>query len=81
VGGKTGTAQNPHGNDHAWFICFAPVEAPQVAMAVILENAGHGGTQAAPVAARWLEAYFERAAPVDSSYAGRAGSSGAGGTR
>ncbi len=66
VGGKTGTAQNPHGNDHAWFVCFAPVEAPRVAMAVLLENAGHGGSQAAPVAARWLAAYFEQAARADS---------------
>jgi len=58
VAGKTGTAQNPHGQDHAWFVCFAPEEAPRVALAVILENAGHGGAVAAPVAARWLRAYL-----------------------
>ncbi len=58
VAGKTGTAQNPHGEDHAWFMCFAPAEAPEVAVAVIVENAGHGGSEAAPVARRWLEAYF-----------------------
>ena len=57
VAGKTGTAENPHGVDHAWFVCFAPAAAPRVALAVILENAGHGGAVAAPVAARWLHAY------------------------
>jgi penicillin-binding protein 2 len=58
VAGKTGTTQNPHGEDHAWFMCYAPADAPAVAFAVILENAGHGGAAAAPLAARWLQAYF-----------------------
>ncbi len=58
VAGKTGTAQNSHGEDHAWFVCFAPVENPEVAVAVILENAGHGGSEAAPVAGQWLRAWF-----------------------
>ncbi len=58
VAGKTGTAQNPHGDDHAWFMCFAPVKNPEVAMVVIVENAGHGSSEAAPVARKWLEAYF-----------------------
>jgi penicillin-binding protein 2 len=58
VAGKTGTAQNPHGNDHAWFMCYAPADSPEVALAIILENAGHGGAEAAPVAGRWLHAYF-----------------------
>ena len=58
VGGKTGTAQNPHGNDHALFVCFAPVEAPTVAMAVVAENSGHGGTVCAPIAAQVLKAMF-----------------------
>ena len=58
VAGKTGTAQNPHGDDHAWFMCFAPATDPQVAMAVIVENAGHGGTEAAPIAGAWLATYF-----------------------
>jgi len=58
VAGKTGTAQNPHGDDHAWFMCFAPAPAPEVAVAVVLENAGHGGSEAAPVAGAWLRAYF-----------------------
>ncbi len=58
VAGKTGTAQNPHGEDHAWFMCFAPADEPEVALAVIVENAGHGSTIAAPVAGAWLKAYF-----------------------
>jgi penicillin-binding protein 2 len=58
VAGKTGTAQNPHGDDHAWFIAFAPYENPTIAIAVIVENAGHGGTVAAPMAEKCMEYYF-----------------------
>jgi len=50
VAGKTGTAENPHGKAHAWFVGFAPAEAPQVAVAVLLENAGAGSGSAAPLA-------------------------------
>ncbi|MBU2502636.1 penicillin-binding protein 2 [bacterium] len=63
VAGKTGTAQNPHGEDHAWFMCFAPAGDPEVALAIILENAGHGGSEAAPLAGRWLRTYFDGARP------------------
>ena len=56
VAGKTGTAENPHGPAHAWFIAFAPAVRPSVAVAVLLENAGVGGEVAAPVARRVLEA-------------------------
>ncbi len=62
VAGKTGTAQNPHGDDHALFICYAPAEAPEIAIAVLVENAGHGGSEAAPVAQKVLHAYFHPAA-------------------
>jgi len=55
VAGKTGTAQNPPRPDHAWFIGFAPFDDPQVAIAVIIENAGFGGTAAAPVAGMCFE--------------------------
>jgi len=58
VAGKTGTAQNSHGDDHAWFMCFAPADDPQVAVAVIVENAGHGSREAAPVVGNWLRMYF-----------------------
>jgi peptidoglycan glycosyltransferase len=50
VAGKTGTAENPHGQPHAWFIGFAPADNPVIAVAVIIENGGGGGEVAAPVA-------------------------------
>lgn len=50
VAGKTGTAENPHGAPHAWFIGFAPADNPQIAIAVIVENGGSGGRVAAPIA-------------------------------
>lgn len=56
VAGKTGTAENPHGASHAWFVGYAPAGDPRVAVAVILENTGGGGTFAAPLASRLLEA-------------------------
>ncbi|HEU4724757.1 MAG TPA: penicillin-binding protein 2 [Candidatus Eisenbacteria bacterium] len=62
IAGKTGTAQNPHGEDHALFICYAPADAPEIAIAVLLENAGHGGSEAAPVAQKVLNAFFHPAA-------------------
>ena len=63
VAGKTGTAQNPHGEDHAWFVAFAPVQNPRIALAVIVENSGSGGAIAAPIAQKTLAAYFEYADP------------------
>jgi penicillin-binding protein 2 len=65
VAGKTGTAQNPHGEDHAWFMCWAPASAPEVALAVVIENAGSGGTEAAPVAREWLRTYFALRSGLD----------------
>jgi penicillin-binding protein 2 len=56
--GKTGTAQNPHGPDHAWYVGFAPYENPRIAIAVLVENAGFGGTAAAPVAGMCVERYL-----------------------
>ena len=56
--GKTGTVQNPHGKDHAIFIGFAPKENPQIAVAVVVENAGFGATWAAPVASLLMEKYL-----------------------
>jgi len=50
IAGKTGTAENPHGDSHAWFIGFAPADNPEIAIAVIIENAGSGGSIAAPIA-------------------------------
>jgi len=58
MAGKTGTVQNPHGRDHAIFIGFAPVEKPQIAVAVVVENAGFGATWACPVATMMMEQYL-----------------------
>lgn len=55
--GKTGTAQNPHGDDHSMFIGFAPRYNPQIAIAVVVENAGKGGDYAAPIASLVIEKY------------------------
>jgi penicillin-binding protein 2 len=76
VCGKTGTAQvvglpdddkarkrrilSAKYRDHALFVCFAPYKSPEIAIAVIAENAGHGGSAAAPIARRIIDAYFER---------------------
>jgi peptidoglycan glycosyltransferase len=49
VAGKTGTATNPHGPAHSWFVAFAPAQAPRVVVAVIVENAGYGAAVAAPI--------------------------------
>ena len=56
IGGKTGTAENPHGTDHAWFISFAPVGDPKIAMAILVEGGGQGGRAAAPIAKQMIEA-------------------------
>lgn len=50
IAGKTGTAQNPPHQDHAWFVGFAPAERPRIAVAVLIEYGGHGGATAAPIA-------------------------------
>ena len=55
VAGKTGSAENTAGDTHAWFIGYAPAEDPQIVCAVILENAGGGGSFAAPVAGDVLD--------------------------
>jgi penicillin-binding protein 2 len=57
-GGKTGTAENPHGKDHAWYIGFAPFDNPKIAIAVLLENSGYGGVKAAPIAGLVMERYL-----------------------
>ena len=63
-GGKTGTAQNPHGADHAWYIGFAPFDHPKIAIAVLLENAGMGGVKAAPIAGKVMQRYLLGDMPV-----------------
>ena len=58
VAGKTGTSQNPHGIDHGWFISYAPYDNPEIAIAVLVENAGFGSISAAPIAGLMMEQYF-----------------------
>lgn len=70
IGGKTGTAQvaalrtGPEKDipkkfrDHAWFVAFAPVESPKIAVAVLVEHMGHGGSAAAPLAKEIIETYI-----------------------
>ena len=56
--GKTGTAQNPQGKDHAWFVCYATVDGQpsKVAVAVLVEHGLHGASAAAPIAKAVIEA-------------------------
>lgn len=56
VGGKTGTAEAGDGTSHAWFIAFAPAEAPTIAVAVIVEHGGQGGVVASPLAGQVIRA-------------------------
>ena len=56
--GKTGTVENPHGEDHALFIGFAPQDDPKIAIAVAVENAGFGSTWACPIATMVIEQYL-----------------------
>ncbi len=58
VAGKTGTAQNPPHKDHAWFIGYAPADHPKIAICVLVENAGFGGTVSAPIAGLCIEKYL-----------------------
>jgi len=66
VGGKTGTAQviglgkggGKKFGDHAWFVAVAPVENPKIAVCVLVEHGGHGGSAAAPLAKQVIEAYL-----------------------
>ncbi len=57
--GKTGTVQNPHGEDHSMFIAFAPLDNPQIAISVIVENSGYGSRWAAPIASLMIEKYLK----------------------
>lgn len=88
VAGKTGTAENPHGKDHSWFIGFAPFDEPRIAIAVLVENVGYGGSYAAPIAGLCMEqflfgrltppAHAEKASPEDLTSVSTAGPAGGG---
>lgn len=58
MAGKTGTVQNPHGENHSAFVSFAPFDNPKIAIAVIIENAGGGSAWAAPIASLMTEKYL-----------------------
>lgn len=58
VAGKTGSAETGTGTTHAWFACYAPYENPETVVVVFIENGGEGGSAAAPLARKVLEAYF-----------------------
>ncbi len=60
MAGKTGTVQNPHGENHSVFIAFAPKDDPEIAISVVIENSGYGATWAAPVASLMIEKYLNR---------------------
>jgi penicillin-binding protein 2 len=60
IAGKTGTAQNQHGEDHSVFIAFAPKDNPKIAIAVYVENAGWGGRAAASTASLMIEKYIRK---------------------
>lgn len=58
VCGKTGTVQNPHGENHSVFVAFAPKDDPKIAISVYVENAGYGASWAAPIASLMIEKYL-----------------------
>lgn len=66
--GKTGTSQNPHGDDHSVFFGFAPVNDPQIAVSVIIENAGSGSAIAAPVSSLIVEHYLKDSIAPERQY-------------
>lgn len=63
IAGKTGTAQTPRGDDHAWFVGYAPAQAPRIVVAALVEHGGHGGATAAPIARRVFDAALLEAGP------------------
>ncbi len=63
VAGKTGSAEDPPRPAHGWFICFAPVENPRIAVAAIVEHGRHGATSAAPVCRAILDVFFGKKKP------------------
>jgi penicillin-binding protein 2 len=58
VAGKTGTAENPTGKNHAWFVGFGPFDDPEIAVAVVVEQGGGGSAVAAPIGRAIFDAYF-----------------------
>ncbi|MDD2475224.1 MAG: penicillin-binding protein 2 [Dysgonamonadaceae bacterium] len=63
VCGKTGTSQNPHGDDHSLFMGFAPKDNPEIAIAVIVENGRFGASNAVPIGRLMMQKYFKDSIP------------------
>ena len=63
IAGKTGTAENPHGKDHGWFVAYGPFDNPSVIVAVIVEQGGFGAQSAVPIGKKILEAVFHIPTP------------------
>jgi penicillin-binding protein 2 len=68
VCGKTGTSQNPHGDDSSVFIGFAPMDNPQIAVAVYVENGYWGNDYAAPMTGLMIEQFLKGAIPENRKY-------------
>lgn len=68
VCGKTGTAQNPHGNDHSAFMGFAPYQDPKIAVAVYVENGGWGATYGVPIGSLVMEKYLTGTIAAERKY-------------
>ena len=64
VAGKTGTAQNSHGDDHALYAAYAPADNPEIAVVAIIEQGGHGNSAAGPVVREVMDAYFTKGTEV-----------------
>ncbi len=60
IAGKTGTAQNPHGEPHAWFIGYGQKENKVVSVVILIENGGNGSEAAAPIAEKVFELLFHK---------------------
>jgi len=58
IAGKTGTAENPHGRDHGWFVAYGPFANPDIVVAVVVEQGGFGSQSAVPIGRKVLEAWF-----------------------
>lgn len=58
IAGKTGTAENPHGRDHGWFVAYGPFDNPSIVVAVVVENGGYGSQSSVPIGKKIFEAAF-----------------------
>jgi peptidoglycan glycosyltransferase len=65
VAAKTGTAENPHGKPHSWFMGYAPTERPEVAFSVVVEAGGHGSDVALPISRTLLRAIAPEPPPKE----------------